>query len=149
MPLLAKDPQDRAEQLLLVTERLIALTEAEAKRVAARASPADPATAEEHARLVLLYRQEVSRIRADPALVGGLSPTLKARLTSATQTLEAAVAAHQRALEGLKALSEGLVRTLAEEIARLRSAEQPYGADGGSGASATLAAQGLALDRRA
>jgi hypothetical protein len=71
MALLADDPKDRAEQLLLVTERLTALIDLETQRMDARQPPLDGAEAEEKTRLANAYRLELARIKQDRALIEG------------------------------------------------------------------------------
>ena len=45
----------------------------------------------------------------------------------ATEAFEAVLARHGRALEAAKTVTEGLVRAIAEEVARSRSAGTGYG----------------------
>jgi hypothetical protein len=130
MALLADDPQDRAEQLLLVTERLTALIGEETRRIDARQPPLDGAEAEEKNRLANAYRLELARIKQDRTLIEGARPETLAQLRTTTVALHEALAAHESALNAVKVVSEGLVQAMAEEVARQRGGEAQYGAKG-------------------
>lgn len=136
MALIADDAADRAQQLLALTERLIAILKEETALIEARRPLPDRGAAEEKARLVNAYRLEMARIKAEPALIEGAPPALSASLRNATLTLNEALAAHALALEAVKTLTEGLVQAIAEEITRSHTGAGAYRADGGlAGAS--------------
>lgn len=147
MALLADDAQDRAEQLLLATQRLTALITEETRRIDARQPPLEGAEAEEKNRLANAYRLELARIKQDRALIEGATGGTLAHLRIATVALHEALAAHESALNAVKIVSEGLVQAMAEEIARQRGGEAPYGAKGGIAAPA--APTPTVLDRSA
>jgi hypothetical protein len=130
MALIADDAKDRAEQLLLVTERLTTLIEAETRRIEARQPPLDGAEAEEKTRLANAYRLELARIKQDRGLIEGAPPTLLAQLRQATAVMQATVAEHETALNAVKLVTEGLVQAMAEEVARQRGGDAHYGANG-------------------
>ncbi len=131
MALLADDPKDRVEQLLLITERLTALISLETARIEARQPPLEGAEADERNRLANAYRLELARIKHDPALVAGAPAPLLARLRAETEALQTLLAGHDRALSAVKAVVEGLVQSMAEEVARQRGGGGGYGAHGG------------------
>lgn len=135
MALIADDAADRAEQLLALTQRLRALIAAEADAMRARLPlPGGPAL-EEKQRLVNAYRLEMTRIAQDNALIATApAPTLNA-LRAATQSLQDALGRHDAELSAVRAISEGLVEAMAEDIARQESARAGYGAKGGPAAS--------------
>lgn len=130
MALLADDATDRAEQLLLITERLTALIRAEAQRIEARQPPLEGADAEEKARLANAYRLELARLKQDHTLLRGAPPLLLERLRAQTAELHEQLAAHEIALNAVKLVAEGLVHAMAEEVARQRAGEGKYGATG-------------------
>lgn len=130
MALLADDAKDRVEQLLLVTERLTALIDAETQRIDARQPPLDGAEAEEKSRLANAYRLELARIKQDPSLIEGAPPALLAQLRQTTVTLHERLAAHETALNAVKLVAEGLVHAMAEEVVRQRGGDAHYGANG-------------------
>ena len=74
MALLADDAKDRAEQLLLVSERLTALIDLETQRIEARLPPLEGAEAEEKTRLANAYRLELARVKHDRSLIESAPP---------------------------------------------------------------------------
>ena len=74
MALLADDARDRAEQLLLITERLTAMVTEETRRIDARQSPLEGAQADEKNRLANAYRLELARIKQEPSLIQSAPP---------------------------------------------------------------------------
>jgi hypothetical protein len=130
MALLADDSRDRAEQLILATERLTALIAEEARLIEAREPPLAGAAAEEKNRLANAYRLELARIRQEPALIETAPPALLADLRSRTETLHQTLARHEIALNAVKLIAEGLVQAMAEEVARQRAGAGGYGAQG-------------------
>jgi hypothetical protein len=147
MALIADNSGDRAEQLILLTERLAALITDETKCIAAREPPLSGALAEEKSRLANAYRLELARIKQDRALLADAPPHLLAQLKARTAHLQDALAEHEIALEAVKLIAEGLVQAMAEETARQRGGSRGYSPTG------DLAAQSgptpVALDRTA
>jgi uncharacterized phage protein gp47/JayE len=147
MPLLADTPADRAEQMLALTERLTILLDAETQLIQAHQPPLAGAEGEEKARLANLYRQEMARIAADRDLIRAAPAAAVARLRTATTKFRAALATHERALTGVKEISEGLVKAIAEEVQKVRAGPAAYGASGGY--STQRDAGALALNKTA
>lgn len=127
MSLHTQGPNDRAAQLLALTERLTERLTAEAALFEARrpqdAAASLPATQE----LATLYRLESQRIRQTPVLLAGADPARIGALRAATLRFESAVARHGRAVHAARIISEGLVRAIAEEVGRTRTAAAGYG----------------------
>lgn len=130
MALIADDARDRAEQLLLLTERLTALIGEETRRVEARQPPLDGAEGEEKNRLANAYRLELARIKQDRSLLDGAPDAVLAQLKQRTTILHEALAAHDVALGAMKLVTEGLVQAMAEETARHRNGGGAYGKRG-------------------
>lgn len=130
MALIADDPKDRAEQLLLITERLASLIALETQRIEARLPPLDGAEAEEKTRLANAYRLELARVKHDRSLIEGAPPAVLVQLRAATETLHKELAAHETALNAVKLIAEGLVHAMAEEVVRQRGGDANYGASG-------------------
>lgn len=130
MALLADDAADRAEQLLLLSERLQALVAEDTRRIVAREAPMDGAEAEEKNRLANAYRLELARIKQDPSLIETAPPQLLSKLRERTVTLHEALAEHELQLAAVKAVTEGLVHAMAEEVARQRGGGGNYSATG-------------------
>ena len=148
MALIADDAADRAEQILLLTDRLMVIVEAETTALAA-GRPARPDAPEsvELQRLANAYRLEMARIKDDPSLISGAPRPVREQLQHATATLQTRLDGYALALGAAREVTEGLVRAMAEETLRVRRGPQSYGAQGAyaepSGAGA------VALDRRA
>ena len=130
MALLADDAKDRVEQLLLVSERLTALIDAETQRIEARLPPLDGEQAEEKTRLANAYRLELARVKQDRSLIEGAPPALLAQLRESTVAMHEKLAAHEIALHAVKLVAEGLVHAMAEEVVRQRGGGANYGASG-------------------
>lgn len=147
MALIADDARDRADQLLLITERLTALAAEDTRRIEARQAPLDGLEAEEKNRLANAYRLELARIKHDRSLIETAPPDLLKQLRQSTAALHEALDAHEIALNAVKIVSEGLVQAMAEEVVRQRTGDASYDA---SGARATPPGPGPALlDRNA
>ncbi|HVY34706.1 MAG TPA: flagellar basal body protein [Caulobacteraceae bacterium] len=146
MALDAPDAATRMAQLITLTERLTGLIADQVKAFEAR-RPQDAALdAAETGRLANLYRHESLRVQTQPELLAGAPPELRARLIAATRAFDAVLARHGRAVEAAKTITEGLVRAIAEEIARQRGAVAGYGP---KAVQSTRPATSLALNRRA
>lgn len=147
MALIADNAQDRAEQLLLLTERLTALIVAETAQIEAREPPLAGAIADEKNRLANAYRLELARIKQDRDLIAGAPAETLTRLRELTAKLHEAVAEHEVALGAVKIIAEGLVQAMAEEVANHRGGSRTYGASGGLETPTSPVA--VALDRTA
>lgn len=130
MALLADDAKDRAEQLLLLTERLTEYIAEETRRIEAREPPLDGAPADEKNRMANAYRLELARIKQDRSLIEGAPAALLDKLKHRTNTLHEHLALHETALGAVKLVTEGLVQAMAEETARQRGGSAGYGARG-------------------
>ena len=138
MALHADDAADRVQQLLALTGRLTGLLEQDLADMTAR-RPQSLARAEELGRLANMYRHESTRVRRQPALVAEAPAEARAELKRATQTFEAVLARHGRAVGAAKEVAEGLVRAIAEEMASSRPAASGYGPRSRPAASAPVA----------
>lgn len=148
MALSATDAVDRVEQLIILTERLTELIAFEAQAFEQR-RPQDAALhVEETSKLANIYRHESVRVRANPNLVKSAPLELRMRLIRATEAFDAVLARQGRALEAAKTVTEGLVKTIANEIASQRATAAGYGARGTSAASAATATS-ITLNKRA
>jgi hypothetical protein len=147
MALIADDAADRADQLILLTERLSMLIAEETRRIEAREPLSNDGALEEKSRLANAYRLELARIKLDRSLIAGAPPALLDQLKAATAKLNAVMADHEIALGAVKAVAEGLVQAMAEEISRQKSGSGAYGAKGDLSTGA--APVPVALDRSA
>ena len=145
----SQDPRERADQLLAMTQRLVLLIREEIEAVKARRLESGTAGWDEKERLVHAWRLEVSRVKAEPALLAGIPDDLKAGLREAAKALEAGLEEHARELSAMRTVTEGLVRSIAAEIASARSAPAAYGRSGTVNGGQRREASGLAVDAKA
>jgi hypothetical protein len=142
----AVDVEDRARQLISLTERLTEMLAAEAAAFEQRRGHTVVGNSEEMGRLANLYRHESVRVKADPRLIAGASLEARRRLLQATEAFEAVLARHGRALNAAKRVTEGLVQAIAEEVASTRAARTPYGPGARTG---QVDASAITLNKRA
>jgi len=147
MAIAAHDPQDRVEQLILLTERLTELIAEQALAFEERRPQDAAAKVEETSRLANLYRHESTRVRAQPELVSAAPLALRTRLVRATEAFDAVLARQGRAIDAARTVTEGLVKAIADEVANQRSKGVSYGASGRASGSGTATA--ITLNRRA
>ena len=136
----------RMEQLILLTERLTGLIAEQLRAFEARRPHDAAANAEETARLANLYRHESLRLKAHPELINDAPAELREKLVAATRAFDAVLARHGRAVEAAKTITEGLIRSIAEEVHKQRHAVTGYGR---KGMQAPRPATPVALNRRA
>lgn len=146
MGLSAIDATDRVEQLVALTETLTARLTIEAAAFEARRPLDAVAELDETAKLANLYRHECMRVKANPDMIAGAPREARDRLADVTRAFELVVSRHARGLEAARTLTEGLVRTLAQEIAAARAPAAGYGASGGATKGDTTA---VTLNRQA
>jgi hypothetical protein len=147
MTLVARDADDRAEQLVLLTKRLTDLIERETSLFRARRPLEAAPFRDEKAKLANLYRQETARITREPALVADARAETRASLNEATTRLHVVLEEHRQALEALQEISEGLVKSIAGYIAEIRARDAAYGPAGARRTTDTASA--ITLDRTA
>ena len=138
---------ERVEQLILLTERLTELVAQSAQAFEARRPQDAAGLVGETGRLANMYRHESTRIRGNPSVIAGVSLAQRTRLVRATEAFDAVLARQARAVGAAKTVTEGLVRTIAEEVATRRQKGASYGADATT--AATPAATAITLNRRA
>jgi len=141
------DTAERIEQLILLTERLTGMVATSAQAFEARRPQDAAGFVGETGRLANLYRHESTRIRGNPGLIAGASLAQRTRLVRATEAFDAVLARQARAVGAAKTVTEGLVRTIAEEVASQRQKGASYGADATT--AATPAATAITLNKRA
>jgi hypothetical protein len=149
MALAAADAADRVDQLIILTERLTDLVAQQCQCFETHRPQDAAALMEEAARLANLYRHESTRVRADPGLVSAAPQDMRQRLIRATEAFDAVLARHGRAVNAAKTVTEGLVRTIAEEVASRREQTAGYGPGAKPPASAYNGATAITLNKRA
>jgi hypothetical protein len=120
-------PDSNVDQLIQLTQTLTRSLAADADAFEARRPQEAAQRVAETARLANLYRHESSRLRGDNSLVRGASAERRLRLRQATEMFETALTRHGRALHAAHVVTEGLVKAIAEEVARSRASGVGYG----------------------
>jgi hypothetical protein len=123
-------PAEHAAHLTALTERLTERLTEETRCFEARRPQDVAAGVAETQEMANLYRRETARVKADRRLLEGLPVAERNALIAATQAFEAVLARHNRALEAAKTITEGLVQTIAKEVAAARAQGAGYGAGG-------------------
>jgi hypothetical protein len=142
----ANPAQELVEQLIGLTERLTERIGLDTEAFEARRPHEAAARVEETARLANLYRRESDRVRQNPSLVAAAPTELRARLARASEGFEAALQRHGKSLYAVRTVTEGVVRAIAEEVAKARAANSGYGPGARAPQANTTA---IALNRRA
>lgn len=120
----------RVRQLIDLTERLIASLGAEAKAFEAHRPQDAAASLAGTQDLANAYRRESAQVKARPEVLAAAPASERAALVRVTETFEAMLSRHSRAIEAARILSEGLVKTIAAEVAAQRGSPSAYGASG-------------------
>jgi hypothetical protein len=136
----------RVRQLTDLTKRLTTRLSAESEAFDARRPQDVAASLSETQDLANLYRRESAQLKAQPASVAPAPAADREALVRATQAFEAVLTRHARAVEAARIISEGLVRTIAAEVAGQRGSPSAYGASGRANAGDSRA---VAFNRQA
>lgn len=147
MALSALDAADRVEQLIILTERLTELVALEAQAFEQQRPLEAMAHIEETSRLANIYRHESTRVRANPGLVAAAPVDQRNRLIRVTEAFDSVLARQGRALDAARTVTEGLVKTIANEVAAQRTTGAGYGLKGAPSAAAS--ATSITLNKRA
>ena len=123
----AQQAQEEVERLIVLTERLTQRIRQDTEAFEARRPQEAAARMAETAQLANLYRRESDRMRGSPDLIAAAPKELRARLVRVSEGFEAALTRHGRSLHATRTVTEGIVRAIAEEVARARAARQGYG----------------------
>ena len=137
---------ERVNALIALTQRLTDLISAECRAFEQR-RPQDVAlTIDETSRLANTYRHESNRIRQDKSLIEGASLERRTALMRATEAFDAVLARHGRALEAARIVTEGIVKSVADEVVARRETGAGYGS---GGAAVQADARAVTLNRSA
>ena len=120
-------PEENVQRLILLTEQLAERMRLDADAFEARRPQEAAARIDETQKLANVYRYESDRVRQDPSLIASAPAALRQRLKRASEGFETALERHGKAVFALKAITEGVVKAIAEEVARTRAAAQGYG----------------------
>lgn len=136
----------RVRQMTDLTERLTACLIEESKAFEAHRPQDAAATVAATQELANAYRRESAQLKAHPAAMAAAPANHRNALIKATELFEAVLSRHARAVEAARVISEGLVKTIAAEVAGQRGAPSAYGASGRANAGDGRA---VALNRTA
>jgi len=144
--LAANSPGERAEALILLTSRLTELIEQETALFEVRRPLETQAFQDEKSKLATIYRREIAAVKDDPARLDDAPEAIKRQLKDTTTRFTAALQANGDAVEALRVLTEGIVRAVADEAARLKDQDTGYGP---GSRRPTSAAPSIAVNQRA
>jgi hypothetical protein len=130
MALIANSAEDHADQLTLLTERLTDLMDKERSCLDRNDLVAAGALTEEIGKLAGVYRIETQRVRDQPHFLSTLPNEFKDRLRIATERFRQNLGEHEASLRRARMLTEGLVKAVAEEVARSKPMPMGYSANG-------------------
>ena len=123
----AANPTERLQALLRLTQRLTELLEEETRLFKAKRPQDALGLQDEKTQLANVYRAEVARTKQDPTRFATAPAQLKPLLREATQAFHAALSENGHVVNALKTVTEGVVKAIADEAARQRSAPAGYG----------------------
>ena len=130
MSIAAKDMEDRLNQLIGLTRRLTDLMVAETQALKARKLDASSADWEEKERLAHTYRLEMTDLSRNPDQLVPVPRDLRKSLFEATRRFQEVLAEHGTALAAMREVTEGLVESIAREVANETHGPRGYGARG-------------------
>ena len=136
----------RARQLINLTQTLTERLAAERDAFRAHRAQDVAAGMAETQDLANLYRRESAQAKAAPAFLTVIPADLRDALITATQAFEVVLAEHASTVDAARQVSEGLVRTIAAEVAGARAQGVGYGA---SGRATEGDGRAVALNRKA
>lgn len=129
-PLGAASTDERVHAILTLTQRLTNLITAETDLLKKHRAAALRGTEAEKNQLSTLYAREMRAIQMRPELLAGATRKQKEMLRDSATAFKACVTKHVRTLARIRAVSEGLVVAIGEEMARMRQPVTTYSAPG-------------------
>ena len=136
----------RAQQLINLTRTLTERLGVESAAFRAHRAQDVAAGMAETQELANLYRRESAQAKAAPAFLSVIPAEVRDALITATQAFEAVLTEHASTVDAARQVSEGLVRTIAAEVAGARAQGVGYGA---SGRATEGDGRAVALNRKA
>ena len=127
MALAASSPTDRVEQLIILTERLTDIIMNEIAALKDR-RPSDIKEYEtEKTKLARAYSHEMQLIHRQRNLIEGVARDLMQSLKAATAAFREALAQQQALLSSARTVTEGMIKSIAEEVAAKKKPVVGYG----------------------
>lgn len=146
--LAARNGEERAHALLKLTTRLTELIRQETVLFRERRPQDALGLQDEKTKLTTIYRSEVSRARQEPTRFAGAGTPIKSALRQATTVFHEALAENGHVVAAMKEITEGVVKAIADEAARQRTAGGGYG-PGATQPSAVPGGLSIAVNRTA
>ena len=125
-PLGTSTLEGRVNAILTLTRQLTDLITSENTLLRSRRAASLRETETEKTRLSSLYAREMRAIHARPELLAGINARQKEMLHSASVAFKACVVTHVRTLARIRAVSEGLVVAIGEELSRMHKPVTSY-----------------------
>jgi len=119
--------QRRVEQLLVMSNRLCETIAADIAALEAGAFAELASTDPEIGRLCALYGREVTALKTSGG-IKNVSPPLVAALKESGARLNALLGQHESLIACMRQASEGLIKTIADEVEKSRKRGAPYSA---------------------
>lgn len=120
----------RIDTILDITRRLTALLEREMAMIEAKTPARLAELEEERSRLSLLYSREMQAVAASPAEFRTLPQDRLAALRDETKGFHDLLDRHQRMVARMRRVTEGIVKTIADEAARQKAPRTGYAPGG-------------------
>lgn len=125
-PLGTTSLNERIKAILKLTQELTRLITLETNLLKTRRAAALRETEAEKNRLSALYAREMRAIQMRPELLAGASAEQRAMLRDASTEFRECVVRHVRTLSRIRAVSEGLIVAIGEELDRMRKPITSY-----------------------
>ncbi|MFQ5533271.1 MAG: hypothetical protein ACE5EM_00420 [Sphingomonadales bacterium] len=116
-------------RVLTLTERLTALITQESALLHERRAREITDFHAEKIRLSELYAREMETLRRNSSLIKTAPPAEMARFKQLTALFREALAENKRIVQALKSVTEGMIRSIADEVTRRNNPVNGYGGD--------------------
>lgn len=122
------DPNNPLQTLIAVTQRLVSVIMAENDHLRARKRPSDArALIEEKGRLAAAYAREMDVMRKNGGVRAfGTADELR-HLKRETSQFQKVLDDHRKMLERARAITEGVIKAVGDEVSRQQQPPQGYG----------------------
>lgn len=147
MTIAAHDMNDRLDQLISLTKRLTTLMADETTALKERQLDASSTDWDEKERLAHTYRLEMTSLARQPDELVKCNPDLRKGLFESVRRFQEVLAEHDKALGAMRSVTEGLVESIAREVAQETRGPQAYGSNGLTGGQTRAA--GIAVNAKA
>ena len=117
---------ERVQAILALTQQLTGLINAETALLKSRRGSALRESEEEKRRLSALYAREMRAIKARPELLAGATARQKEQLRTVASAFRACIATHVRTLARVRAVTEGMVVAIGEELSKRQNPQTSY-----------------------